>query len=43
MPQKIILIDGMGLADSVIEHIFIVTTMRAVPLKRIDSDYFETG
>lgn len=41
VPQKIILIDGVRLADLMIEHNIGVTTVRTVALKRIDSDYFE--
>lgn len=43
VPQKIILIDGVRLADLMIEHNIGVTTVRTVALKRIDSDYFEQG
>lgn len=39
--QKVILIDGERLADLMIEHDIGVSTVRAIALKRIDSDYFE--
>jgi restriction system protein len=41
VPQKIILIDGLRLAELMIEHNIGVTTTRTIALKRIDSDYFE--
>ena len=39
--QKIILINGSRLADLMIEHNIGVSTVRAIELKRLDSDYFE--
>ena len=39
--QKIVLIDGLRLADLMIEHGVGVSTTRTISIKRIDSDYFE--
>ena len=39
--QKIILINGLRLADLMIEHNIGVSTVRTIELKRLDSDYFE--
>lgn len=39
--QKIILIDGLKLADLMIEHNVGVTTIETIEIKRLDSDYFE--
>lgn len=39
--QKVILIDGSRLADLMIEHNVGVSVIRAISIKRIDSDYFE--
>ena len=39
--QKIILIDGVRLGSLMIEHDVGVSTARNIPIKRIDSDYFE--
>lgn len=41
LSQKVILIDGVRLADLMIEHNIGVSTTRTIALKRIDSDYFE--
>lgn len=41
--QKVILINGTRLADLMIEHNIGVSTVRAIELKRLDSDYFEEG
>ena len=41
LSQKVILIDGIRLADLMIEHNIGVSTTRAIALKRIDTDYFE--
>lgn len=39
--QKVILIDGLRLADLMIEHNIGISITRTISLKRIDSDYFE--
>ena len=39
--QKVVLIDGIRLADLMIEHDVGVSTTRTIAIKRIDSDYFE--
>lgn len=39
--QKIVLIDGLRLADLMIEHDVGVSTVRTIQIKRLDSDYFE--
>jgi len=39
--QKVILIDGIRLADLMIEHDIGVSTQRMISIKRIDTDYFE--
>ena len=41
LSQKVILIDGIRLADLMIEHSFGVSTTRTIAIKRIDSDYFD--
>ncbi len=41
LSQKVILIDGVRLANLMIEHNIGVSTIRTLALKRIDSDYFE--
>lgn len=41
LSQKVILIDGIRLADLMIEHNVGVSTTRTIAIKRIDSDYFE--
>jgi restriction system protein len=41
LSQKVILIDGIRLADLMIEHDIGVSTTRTIALKRIDTDYFE--
>ncbi|MES2922294.1 MAG: restriction endonuclease [Verrucomicrobiota bacterium] len=41
LSQKVILIDGVRLADLMIEHNIGVSTTRTIALKRIDTDYFE--
>ena len=41
LSQKVILIDGIRLADLMIEHNIGVSTTRTIALKRIDTDYFE--
>jgi restriction system protein len=41
--KKIVLIDGEELADLMIEHNVGVATTQTFTLKRLDSDYFETG
>jgi len=41
VPQKVILIDGLRLADLMIEHNVGVSTERTIAIKRLDSDYFE--
>lgn len=41
LSQKVILIDGIRLADLMIEHNVGVSTTRTIAVKRIDSDYFE--
>lgn len=41
LSQKVILIDGIRLADLMIEHDIGVSTTRTITLKRIDTDYFE--
>ena len=39
--QKVILIDGIRLADLMIEHDIGVSTQHTLSIKRIDSDYFD--
>jgi len=39
--QKVVLIDGLRLADLMIEHNIGVSTIRTIEIKRLDSDYFE--
>jgi restriction system protein len=39
--QKVVLIDGLRLAELMIEHDVGVSTTRTISIKRIDSDYFE--
>lgn len=39
--QKVILIDGLRLADLMIEHDIGVSKVRSISIKRIDTDYFE--
>ena len=39
--HKVILIDGLRLADLMIEYNVGVSTVRTIALKRVDSDYFE--
>ncbi|MFH1500034.1 MAG: restriction endonuclease [Verrucomicrobiota bacterium] len=39
--QRVILIDGLRLADLMIEHNIGVSTVRTIAIKRLDSDYFE--
>ncbi|MGB0991170.1 MAG: restriction endonuclease [Akkermansiaceae bacterium] len=39
--QKVILINGLRLADLMIEHNIGVSTQRTLSLKRMDTDYFE--
>ena len=39
--QKVILIEGVRLADLMIEHNVGVSTVSTVEIKRVDSDYFE--
>ena len=41
--SKIVLIDGMRLANLMIEHGVGVTTMQSYHVKRIDDDYFDEG
>lgn len=41
--QKVILIDGIRLAELMIEYGVGVSVTRAISLKRLDSDYFEEG
>ena len=41
VPQKVILINGLRLADLMIEHNVGVSTERTISIKRIDSDYFD--
>lgn len=41
LSQKVILIDGIRLADLMIEHDIGVSTTRTIALKRIDTDYFD--
>lgn len=41
LSQKVILVDGIRLADLMIEHDIGVSTTRTIALKRIDTDYFE--
>ncbi len=40
VPQKVILINGIRLAELMIEHGIGVTTTRTVAIQRLDSDYF---
>lgn len=40
VPQKVILIDGLRLADLMAEHNVGVTTERTIAVKRLDTDYF---
>lgn len=40
VPQKVILIDGVRLADLMIEHDIGVSTQQVISIKRVDSDYF---
>ena len=39
--QKVVLIDGLRLADLMIEHNIGVSTVRTIQIKQLDSDYFE--
>jgi restriction system protein len=41
--QKVILIDGVRLAELMIEHNIGISTRRTIKIKDIDSDYFEEG
>ena len=41
VPQKIVLIDGLRLAELMIEHNVGVSSERTILVKRLDSDYFE--
>ena len=41
LSQKVILIDGIRLADLMIEHSVGVSTTRTIAIKRINSDYFD--
>lgn len=41
VPQKVILIGGIRLAELMIEHNIGISITRTISLKRIDSDYFE--
>ena len=38
---KVVLLDGLGLANLMIEHSIGVTTENVYEVKRIDSDYFD--
>ena len=40
LPQRVILIDGRGLAELMIEHGVGVRTNRTVEFKRLDEDFF---
>ncbi len=39
--KKVVLIDGLALAELMIDHDLGVTPIKSFPVKRIDSDYFE--
>ncbi len=41
--HKVILFDGMRLAELMFEFNFGVSTVRSIDVKKVDSDYFEEG